>query len=558
MICHLFPEPTFFIFTSEVPELLYYSHIPVSILALVVGFFVYFHNRHSILHRLLLFISICFSLWTFANLIAWTNINSGLLLFIWALFGLLTALLSILCIYFIYVFLYERDAPIVMKVSFIALLLPVLLLTPTDLNVSGFNISHCDAFEFEGTALNIYYNTLGGVAMLWIGALLYRRYKTASREFRKQILLMGIGIEFFLFTFFSITFLASYLTLIEIFEDSRLEMYGMFGMFVFMVFIGILMVQFKAFKITLIAPRALTVLLLILVGSQYTYVTTTSGILLTTVTLILTTISSIVLMRSINNEIKSREHIEKLLKKIESNNKRLKQLDKLKSEFVSIASHQLRSPITVIRGYTSMILEGSFGIVPPKVKEAVEHIASSSQFMASSVEDYLNVSRIESGNMKYSCIDFNLAEEASKVVDDLRRTALQKGLVLSYSSDLTKKGIVNADRGKVQQIIQNLITNAIKYTPKGSITVYVHDNPKTKQIYVEVSDTGIGMSKETIDSLFGKFVRANNAYLINVTGTGLGLYIAREMAEKMNGSVTAHSKGEGLGSTFVFTLPLQM
>ncbi len=558
MICHYYPEPSYFIFTDSVPELLYYSHIPVSILALAVGFFVYQHNPKKVTNRLLFLIAITFSLWTFSNLIAWTNVNSGLILFVWTLFGILSAVLSILCIYFMYVFLYQKDAPTTMKVAFMLLLLPLLILTPTDLNVSGFNITNCDAFEFEGFILNLYHNMLGGLAMLWIGVMLLMRYRRASAVFRKQIILMGLGIEFFLGTFFSITFLASYLTLIGFFADSRFEMYGMFGMFIFMLFIVVLMVEFKAFNISIVAPKALVALLMLFVASQYTYATSTTGVILTSFTLTLTLLSGLILIRSIDSEIASRKRIEELLKKLEHNNKRLRELDSLKSEFVSIASHQLRSPLTVIKGYTSMILEGSFGPVQPKLKEVIGHIASSSQFMASSVEDYLSVSRIESGNMKYNCVDFNVATEVETIVDDLRRTATQKGVLLYSKTNLTKRGMVNADKGKVQQIVQNLLTNSIKYTPKGSVTVLVHDEPKKKLVHVEITDTGIGMSKETIATLFGKFVRAKNAHTVNVTGTGLGLYISKEMAEKMHGSITAHSEGEGKGSTFILTLPMVM
>jgi signal transduction histidine kinase len=116
-------------------------------------------------------------------------------------------------------------------------------------------------------------------------------------------------------------------------------------------------------------------------------------------------------------------------------NDRLKILDKMKSEFVSIASHQLRSPLTSIRGYASMLAEGSYGKLPEKAQEAANNIAESSKFMAMSIEDYLNVSRIEAGNMKYELSDFNLKDVAEKVVDEMRPTAMKKGLVMVFRSD---------------------------------------------------------------------------------------------------------------------------
>ena len=264
----------------------------------------------------------------------------------------------------------------------------------------------------------------------------------------------------------------------------------------------------------------------------------------------------LLLLRSARREVQQREQIEKLAIGLEKANDRLQVLDKQKSEFVSIASHQLRSPLTAIRGYSSMLMDGSYGTIPGKAIEALGRINESSTLMASSIEDFLNVSRIESGNMKYENTDFNLRAEAEHIVDDLRPEALKSGLVLSYKSDITSEGIVHADIGKTQQILHNLINNSLKYTPKGSVTVFVHENLKHHKLYVEIIDTGIGMSKKTIDGLFAKFARAENANSVNIKGTGLGLFVAREMARAMHGDITAHSTGDGKGSHFIFTMPL--
>ena len=228
----------------------------------------------------------------------------------------------------------------------------------------------------------------------------------------------------------------------------------------------------------------------------------------------------------------------------------------MKSEFVSIASHQLRSPITSIRGYASMLAEGSYGKLPDKAKEVFEKIMESSAYMVRSIEDYLNVSRIEAGNMKYELSDFNMKDLASKVVDEMRQVAMKKGLVMVFRSDCTGSAMVNADIGKTRQVIMNIIDNSMKYTPKGTITVVAHDDPKKKKMYVTVQDTGVGMSKETIGEVFEKFIRAKNANEINVTGTGLGLFVAKKMITEMKGKVWAESEGEGKGSSFHIELPL--
>jgi len=176
--------------------------------------------------------------------------------------------------------------------------------------------------------------------------------------------------------------------------------------------------------------------------------------------------------------------------------------------------------------------------------------------MAELIDDYLNVSRIEAGNMKYALVDFNLAQEVEHIVDDLRPEALRRGIVLLFKKQLTGLGVVHADLGKTQQIIHNLLNNSLKYTVKGTVTAYIRDDLKKKQVVVEIIDTGIGMNQKTLHSIFQKFGRGDNASSINSQGTGLGLYVAERMAEAMGGSITAHSEGEWKGSRFVLTLPL--
>jgi signal transduction histidine kinase len=205
-----------------------------------------------------------------------------------------------------------------------------------------------------------------------------------------------------------------------------------------------------------------------------------------------------------------------------------------------------------------MLAEGSFGKMPEKAMESAKRIEDSAKLMAMSIEDYLNVSRIESGNMKYNLSDFNLRDMVDSICDDLRPEALKKSLILLFRSNLTSRGLVNADVGKTNQIIHNLINNSLKYTQKGSISVFVRDDVKKKRIYIDITDTGIGMSKETAGKLFHKFSRADNANSVNVSGTGLGLFVALKMAEAMGGTITVQSEGDGKGSTFTIELPLAM
>jgi signal transduction histidine kinase len=427
---------------------------------------------------------------------------------------------------------------------------PIVVYTFLGLHLPVYDANSCAAIESESIGMYLYF-----AEALFICAavvLVFKSYRRATNAIqKKKNLLAGVGGLSFLIFLFSATFAVSLLAE----SDASLyvynyEIYGLFGMPIFLIFLGYLIVHYGAFKLKIFNTQALVILLVSLVISEYTFITSLAGQILLGFTLFTTSIVGIVLIRSSQKERAQREQIEDLAKNLLNANNRLKELDKMKSEFVSIASHQLRSPLTSIRGYASMLTEGSYGKLPAKAQEAVEKIAESSKYMALSVEDYLSVSRIEAGNMQYDNVDFNVKELAEKLVDELRPVALKRGLVIVFRSDCSGSCAIHADIGKVRQVIMNIIDNSMKYTQKGTITVVAHDNVQAKTMRITIQDTGVGMSAETLDEVFEKFVRAKNAHNINTTGTGLGLFVAKKMVESMGGKVWAESDGEGKGSRF--------
>ncbi len=239
-----------------------------------------------------------------------------------------------------------------------------------------------------------------------------------------------------------------------------------------------------------------------------------------------------------------------LYREIQIANARLRELDKQKSEFVSIASHQLRTPLTAIKGYSSMVLEGTFGRVPEKMNEPIKRIFESSERLVLIIEDFLNISRIEQGRMKYEFSTVNLSQTVDDVLRDLDGTFRRKGL--TYKKEEIDKGPYNitADRGKVYQVVSNIVDNSIKYTPKGSVTISLRKDEISHKVLLTITDTGIGIPAETIPQLFQKFSRAEDAGKQNIQGTGLGLYVAKEIMNAHRGNIWVDSDGKDKGSTF--------
>lgn len=546
----------FGLFSPEIPSIIYYSHFTAIIVTLLLSFFVFAKNR-TLATKILVAISISFSTLAILDILLWTQIHVGLVMLLWSFWLTLFILIFFLSSYFLYAFIYKRDVPFTYKLGAAITLLVVEFFSSTTLNLEYFDLAYCEAAEgplMINAVFGLSFLILIGTALF--GALATR--KITDTAHKKRSLLATIGISAFLLVFSVATYMTSIIGIF--FADGSFvfvtEQYGYYGMTIFIGFLSYIIVRYQAFQIKLFASSALVAALVILIATQFLFVRSETSIVLSGVTLLIALVFGYLLIKSVKREVKQREEIERLADKLKKANKRLKEIDQMKSEFVSIASHQLRSPLTSIRGYASMLVEGSYGKIPAKARDALSRIAESSRFMALTVEDFLNVSRIEAGKMKYEYSDFDMKELAEKVTDDVRQAALQKGLLIVFRSDCTSKCVVNADLGKVRQVLHNLIDNAMKYTPKGSITVVAHDDKRSKKMSVSIIDTGVGMDKETQNQIFEKFVRAKNANKVNVTGAGLGLFVAKQMIEEMGGQIVPKSDGAGKGSTFTIELPL--
>ena len=268
--------------------------------------------------------------------------------------------------------------------------------------------------------------------------------------------------------------------------------------------------------------------------------------------LLLVVIVGIFLIKSVIGEVEQREKLEVLTKELGAANERLVKLDQLKSQFLSFASHQVKTPITIVKGYASLIADGTYGVVSEKIKEISHKIIEASDRMVSLVNNILDLRKIDEGRMDYKFSDIDLVGLIKAVVAELRSITERRGLDLK--ADLPEeKWLVKADEEKLRQVIQNLVDNAIKYTEKGWIEVSM--KKEGEQVLISVSDSGRGISQELLPRLFEQWTRDSKAAK-EIKGTGLGLYIAREIVSAHGGEIWAESRGEGAGSTFYVRLKL--
>lgn len=247
------------------------------------------------------------------------------------------------------------------------------------------------------------------------------------------------------------------------------------------------------------------------------------------------------------------EKVTEATRELKSTNKKLVALDEAKDEFISMASHQLRTPLTSIKGYLSMMVDGDLGKVTPAQEKALKEAFGSSQRMVFLIADFLNVSRIKTGKFVIEPREVNLPEIVREEITQLREMASSRELNLVYEQpgEFPK---VMLDDNKIRQVMMNMVDNAIYYTPSGG-TITIQLYPTATDIIFKVIDTGIGVPKAEQHKLFAKFFRANNARRARPDGTGLGLFMAQKIIVEQGGAIIFEST-EGKGSTFGFQFPI--
>lgn len=250
-----------------------------------------------------------------------------------------------------------------------------------------------------------------------------------------------------------------------------------------------------------------------------------------------------------------KQEVEKATANLRDANERLKELDKLKDEFMSIASHELRTPMTAIKSYVWLALNNRGGEIGPKLRNYLTKVYDSSERMINMINDMLNVSRIETGRLQLEILPTSIPKVLEMVVGDLSARAAEAGVEIKTTRDQIVP-LVLADKNKLAEIFTNLIGNALKFTPKGG-SVTVASRKVGDVVETSVTDTGIGIAKENIGKLFKKYGRLGESYatVSPSTGTGLGLYITKQYLEKMKGDIRVEST-PGKGSTFTFSLPI--
>jgi len=365
----------------------------------------------------------------------------------------------------------------------------------------------------------------------------YRQFR-GIKKIQTQYVLIGLALTAFVVLITNIIIP----NILKIPSPPLVSRIGIYSTLLFIVFTSYAIIKHHLFNIKVIATELFTAVVALILFIQMMVAGPVWLKILNGSVFILFCLFGYFLVKSVIREIELRQEVEKL--------------SSAKSEFISIASHQLRTPLTTIKGYISMMLEKSYGQPPDKMEKPLENIYASNERLIKLVNDLLNLSRLEAGKIEFNPELTSLEELVSGIIKDLRINIEKKGLdikIIKPSEPLPK---IMLDQDKIRQVILNIVDNAVKYTREGGITIKLEKLNLEEQI--KVSDTGEGMDEKEIQSLFRVFSRATAGIQLHTEGAGIGLYIARQFVEMHGGKIWAESPGKRKGSTFIVQLPVHL
>lgn len=520
------------------------SLVFVLLLNSILLILVYKQNNTSATNRLFVALCLVISLWSIVLFVD-NQLNTNIYMARMSIF--LATPMSLLFFMFAHTFPSEKvllQKKYVYVSFFLTLCVMIINLTPAAFKGVAIVNNSPEVTSGPGMLPFTLFTTFFNVGAVYI---LLKKFKLAIGTERKQLKYIVGGIMLML-GLVILTILLPVILLKNNFFVSFVPLYVLF----FSFFTTIAILKYHLFNIKVIATEILILVLIfilffegLLSGSLFT-------IIYKIFFAILVGLLGVLLVKSVKKEIKQRERLEIVTNELQKANSKLKELDQQKTDFLSIAAHQLRTPMSIMNGYIELIKDYAYGKVTDETKGILDNMDESNQRLIKLVDEFLDITRIEQGRTKFDFSPKDLREIVDSAVKELSKRAEQKGLSLEWKKPI-KPLIASVDDEKIRHVVFNFIDNAIKYSHKGSIKLEAKEDDGG--ITVRVFDHGFGFNAIDEQNFFQKFYRGENVKRTDVSGTGLGLYVCRKFIESHNGKIWAHSPGLGKGSEFGFWVP---
>jgi len=397
-----------------------------------------------------------------------------------------------------------------------------------------------------------------GLALLLAPTALILKYKQSLPEDKAKFIYLFIGFSLSLFIIFVTNVLLNdYLR-----NTADYELYSRFGSFSTILIIfssGYAIARHRLLNVKVIAADLVSLGILLFTLIQFLLSRDMAQLAENGIAFLILLVFIVMLVRSVESEVKRKEELQVLTDQLTIANAKLQELDNARAEFMSIASHQIQTPLTAIKGYVSLVLEDPKHELGDESKAMLQKALIGAERIIELIHDFLSFSRIESGKMEYSFSQCHVETICQEIIDTLAIKAKEKNLTLIFEKPKESLPELMIDGPKVREVISNLVDNAIKYTDQGKVTVTLETRNigGSTSVRITVIDSGIGIPRSELPFLFEKFSRGKDLSRLHAAGTGLGLYVGKSMIEQNGGRIWAESEGEGKGSRFIVEIPIE-
>ncbi len=515
-------------------HLIYYSHFPAAIIAVLLGIFVIYKSR-TLTAKILFALTVTFSAWSLVDIVLWTSTDARAYMFFWSSAYILEIMLFFLGFYFFYTFVTKTDLSLKAKAFALVLFSPVLLMAGSKLSLPYFDIPTC--IPIEGLFWQNYIFPLEVLLFVSIIFFIFYKYRTARSTVGNEPMILGVGIVLFLVLFSGAGFL------VDLTGGNYLyEIIGLVGMIFFLGVLAYIIVQYKTFNIKLLAAQALVFSLVALIGSQFFFIQNSTNKILNGIALTLSLGFGFLLVRSVKREVQFREE--------------LQLANTRQQETMRFITHEVKGYLTDGAAALDALRTGAFGPMTPDMSTMTSEALVKNRAAVREIQNFLRIADFKTGKVAYAMKQFDFKKLLNDALVTPTENAKAKGLTFNLDIAPADYTMVGDGDQVLNHVIVNLVNNAINYTPTGDVTVHLEHN--ANMLRFSVKDSGIGLTEDDKKVLFTEGGHGKESRLVNPHSTGYGLFIAKQIVDAHQGKIWAESAGRGTGSTFFVELPTNL